>query len=168
MGAAIQSQTDIENYINWSPFSLPQTLSHTHLWHLKGTLTGWEMGVDCAACVLCRVCTSGYTKRWVTSGEREAREANGESVRCRAKGWWRETEIDRAVGLWGGSVVPLPLHCPHSHGEKVAISREIRCHSSLVCLPLFRFCSTSLNCIMPTGVRQKAPRALRMMLTKSS
>lgn len=53
-------------------------------------------------------------------------------------------------------------------GEKVAISREIRCHSSLVCLPRFRFCSTSLNCIMPTGVRQKAPRALRMMFTKSS
>lgn len=53
-------------------------------------------------------------------------------------------------------------------GEKVAISREILCHSSLVCFPLFRFCSTSLNCIIPTGVRQKALRALRMMLTKSS
>lgn len=50
----------------------------------------------------------------------------------------------------------------------MAISREILCHSSLVCLPLFRFCRTSLNCIIPTGVRQKALRALRMMLTKSS
>lgn len=53
-------------------------------------------------------------------------------------------------------------------GEKVAISREILCHSSLVCFPLFRFCSTSLNCIIPTGVRQKALRALRMIFTKSS
>lgn len=57
---------------------------------------------------------------------------------------------------------------PPPHGEKVAISRLILCHSSLVCFPLFRFCRTSLNCIIPTGVRQKAPRALRMMFTKSS
>lgn len=53
-------------------------------------------------------------------------------------------------------------------GEKVAISREILCQSSLVCLPRFRLCSTSLNCMTPTGVRQKAPRALRIMFTKSS
>lgn len=50
----------------------------------------------------------------------------------------------------------------------MVISRETRCHSSLVCLLRLRFCRMSLNCIMPMGVRQKALRALRMAFTKSS
>lgn len=75
------------------------------------------------------------------------------------------------AGWDSSSPGPAPPHYSteqRTQGEKVAISREMRCQSSLVCLPLLRFCNTSLNCIIPTGVRQKAPRALRMMLTKSS
>ena len=83
------------------------------------------MEVDCAACVLCRVCTSRYTRVDVRSGEGEAREADGESIRGRAKCRWREPELDRAVGLWGGSVVPLPLPLPsQSWGEGGHLQRD--------------------------------------------
>lgn len=67
-----------------------------------------------------------------------------------------------------GAKVVCPWSSACCHGEKVVISRDTLCHSSFVCLLRFRFWRISLNCIMPTGVRQKALLALRMAFTKSS
>lgn len=84
--------------------------------------------------------------------------------------------IRSVVKVEGGGVGRLKMYTlePHAaadrhQGEKVAISNEILCHKSLLWpFARFRFCRISLNCIIPTGVRQKALRALRIMLTKSS
>lgn len=115
------------------------------------------MGADCTACVLCLLSPH--------SREQDPWQNQTAGI------WLAQCSGSSDAGGWVGRWMDFLQAQTQTHvvqGENVAISREMRCHSSLVCLPLFRFCSTSLNCIMPTGVKQKAPRALRMMLTKSS